>query len=179
MKKVIIVLGVLTVAVMAAFFMVAHGLSYRVAGYRDYNQRLDGQHFREIQGRFDYAYDATSSDLRRFTLKNTAAELSFDMHPNALQNPNAILERKNGHCKMYSFVMASSYNQLAKTKKIDGHCRVAYGYVYLYGVNLHQFSNTAFFRDHDFCVIRDKSGVHAADALMYDYFMVDKIRLRK
>ena len=179
MKKVIAFLALLLVLIIAGYKVVEHGVSYKLIGYRDYNQQLNKKYLNQINYRFGYAYDANEKDLLRFVLDNTSGVLDFDMHTNALKNPNAILDRKSGHCKMYSYVMASSYNQLAKLNKISGNCRVAYGYVYLYGVNLHQFFSSSFFRDHDFCVIKDNSGVHAIDAILYDYLMIDQIRLRK
>ena len=179
MKRIIAISAGLLVLSITGYKAFERGLSYKLIGYRDYTQQLDKKHLNQINYRFGYAYDATEKDLLRFVLGNTSGVLNFDMHTNTLQNPNAILDRKSGHCKMYSYVMASTYNQLAKLNKISGNCRVAYGHVYLYGVNLHQFFSSSFFRDHDFCVVKNKSGVHAVDAILYDYLMIDQIRLRK
>lgn len=179
MKKVIAISAALLILIIIGYKVVERGLSYKLIGYRDYNKQLDKKHLNQLNYRFGYAYDATEKDLLRFVMDNTSGVLDFDVHKNALQNPNAILDRKSGHCKMYSYVMASSYNQLAKANKISGECRVAYGHVYFYGVNLHQFLSNSFFRDHDFCIIKDKSGFHAVDAILYDYLMIDQIRLRK
>ncbi|HEX8659351.1 MAG TPA: hypothetical protein VF690_17565 [Hymenobacter sp.] len=165
--------------VVIGYYVTVNGLSYEVSGYRLYNEQLNKQHLQEISNRFDYAHDANEQGLRRFALSNTASELDFAMRKNGMKNPNSILDSKKGHCMMYSYVMASSYNQLAKLKKIKASCRVAYGHVFLYNVNLHQFFNSAFFRDHDFCVIRDSNGVHVADAILFDYFLIDYIRLRQ
>ena len=179
MKRAIaIVIGVLIVLTVG-YKVAVRGLSYEVSGYRTYDEQLDKQHLHEMNYRFDYAYDANEKDLRRFAMNNTTFELDFAMRKSGMTNPNSILDGKQGHCKMYSCVMASTFNQLAKLKKLEASCRVAYGHVFLYGVNLHQFFSSGFFRDHDFCVIKDKSGVHAADALMYDYFMIDQIRVRR
>ena len=179
MKKIIAIFVALLILIIIGYKVVERGISYKLIGYRNYNQQLNKKHLNQINYQFGYAYDATEKDLLRFVLENTSGVLDFDMHTNALQNPNAILDRKSGHCKMYSYVAASSYNQLAKLNKISGNCRVAYGHVYLYGVNLHQFFSSSFFRDHDFCVIKDKSGVHAVDAILYDCLMIDQIRLRR
>lgn len=179
MKKMLVGLGVCFFLLIAGSYVVVNGISFKVAGYRSFNKRLDDAHLREMEGRFDYAYDTNEGQLRQFALRNTAFELDFDMHTNALQNPNAILDRKSGHCKTYSYVVAATYNQMAKRKNIKGSCRVAYGYVYLYGVNLHQFFKSSFFRNHDFCVITDRNGVRAADAILFDYALIDQIRLRK
>ena len=179
MKKALAISIAFLILCIIGYKVVVHGVSYKLIGYRNYNQQLNKKHLSQINYQFGYAYDATEKDLLRFVLENTSGVLDFDMHKNALQNPNAILDRKSGHCKMYSFVMASTYNQLAKLHNISGNCRVAYGHVYLYGVNLHQFFSGSFFRDHDFNVIKDNSGVHAVDAILHDYLWIDQIRLRR
>ncbi|MBD2766757.1 hypothetical protein IC235_02490 [Hymenobacter sp. BT664] len=171
--------AVALILIVIGYFVTVNGLSYEVSGYRPYNEQLDKAHLREMSNRFDDAYAANEQDLRRFALRNTALELDFAMRKNAMKNPNSILDSKIGHCMMYSYVMASTYNQLAKLKKIKGSCRVAYGHVFLYNVNLHQFFSSTFFRDHDFCVISDDSGVYVADAILFDYLLIDDIRLRK
>jgi 6-pyruvoyl-tetrahydropterin synthase len=178
-KKLLVVFAALLVLGIIGYKVVERGISYKLIGYRDYTQQLDKKHLNQMNYQFGYAYDPTEKDLLRFVLDRTSGVLDFDMHTNALQNPNAIIDRKSGHCKMYSYVMTSSFNQLAKLNKISGNCRVAYGHVYLYGVNMHQFCTSSFFRDHDFCVVKDKSGVHAVDAILYDYLLIDQIRLRK
>jgi len=179
MKKIIAICAALLVLIIIGYKVVERGISYKIIGYRDYNQKLDKKHLNYLNYQFGYAYDATEKDLLQFVLGITSVTLDFDTHKNPLQNPNAILDRKSGHCKMYSYVVASTYNQLAKLNKISGNCRVAYGHVYLYGVNLHQFSNNPFLRDHDFNIIKDNRGVHAVDAILNDYLWIDQIRLRK
>ena len=178
LRKLVIVVGFLMVTLIGGYYVTVQGLSYEISGYRAYHEQLDEQHLRELNSRFENAYDATEGELRRFALNNTAFELDFAMRKNGLKNPNSILDGKKGHCKMYSYLMAASFNQLAKRNGIKANCRIAIGHVFLYGVNLHQFSNSSFFANHDFCVITGKEGAQAADAILYDYFGVDHIRIR-
>ena len=171
----------LFLVVVIGYVVVVHGLSYRVLGYRSYQQTLDYQHLAAVQIRFQAAGGsaATSTTLSQFAVAETAKSLHFTMQYNALTDPNKILDGKRAHCKMYSYVVAATYNQLAKERHWKAACRVAYGHVYLYGVNLHQFVGGAFFKDHDFCVFTDERGTYAADAILYDYFLIDRIQLRK
>jgi hypothetical protein len=178
-KKGVVVVGVLLVLLVVSYYILARGISYEITGYRKYSQQLDGNHLGKIESNFEYIYGTNPNDLRAFALNNTASELEFEMHRNALIDPNAILDRKTGHCKMYSYVLASTYNQLAKKCRSHSSCRVAYGHVYFYGINLHQFFTSSFFKDHDFCVIKDKNGVSAADAILFDYLSIDRVRLRR
>lgn len=181
MKRVVVSALVLCLVIITGYGVVVHGLSYRILGYRPYQQSLDHQHLAAVQTRLQAAGGSavTPATLSKFAVAETARRLTFARKYNALSNPNKILDGQQAHCKMYSYVVAATYNQLARQRNWQATCRVAYGHVYLYGVNLHQFVGGAFFRDHDFCVFADEQGAYAADAILYDYFLVDRIRLRK
>lgn len=77
---------------------------------------------------------------------------------------------------MYSYVFTSTYNYLAKYKNIKSKCRVAYGHLYFYGININKIINTPFFNNHDFCII-DNSNV-AIDPLFNDYFGISEIKIK-
>ena len=79
---------------------------------------------------------------------------------------------------MYAMVYTSMYNQIAESKHWKSTCRVAVGKVHVFGVDLHQFANSRFFANHDFCVIRSANRVEAVDPLVYDYFGVTTVRLQ-
>jgi hypothetical protein len=165
MKKVVVSALVLSLVVLAGYGVVVHGLSYQISGYRP--AQTAGTRV------------ATPAALSHFAVAETARRLTFALKHNALSDPNKILDGQQAHCKMYAYVVAATYNQLATQRHWPAACRVAYGHVYLYGVNLHHFVGGTFFKDHDFCVFADKQGAYAADASLYDYFLVDRIRLRK
>lgn len=181
MKRVFVSALVLFLVVITAYGVVVHGLSYRILGYRPYQQPLDYQHLAAIQTQLQTAGGSatTPATLSQFAVAETARRLTFALKYNALSDPNKILDGKQAHCKMYSYVAAATYNQLAKQRNWKAACRVAYGHVYLYGVNIHQFVGGSFFKDHDFCVFADEQGAYAADAILYDYFLVNRIQLRK
>jgi hypothetical protein len=159
---------------------VVHGLTYQVMGFRPAPPPLDHPHLAALQTRLRLASgDApTPTTLRQFALTETARCLHFALKRNALTDPNKMVEGRQAHCKMYAYVLAATYNQLARQQHWPASCRVAYGHVYLYGVSLHQFLPGTFFRDHDFCVFADNHGAYAVDATLYDYFWVERIRLR-
>ncbi|GGF28465.1 hypothetical protein GCM10011383_45260 [Hymenobacter cavernae] len=150
-------------------------------GYRPYPQSLDQQHLAAVRTQLQTVRGrvTTPATLRQFAVAETARRLRFTMQYNALSDPNKILDGQQAHCKMYAYVVAAIYNAVAKQRNWKTACRVAYGHVYLYGVNLHQFVGGAFWQDHDFCVFTDAQGAYAADATLYDYCLVDRIRLRK
>ncbi|RZK38134.1 MAG: hypothetical protein EOO61_08230 [Hymenobacter sp.] len=180
MGKFVVSVLVLSLILSAAYGVVVHGLSYQISGYRPARQVLDQPHLATIQTRLHTAGAnvATPAALRHFAIAETARRLTFVMKHNALSDPNKILDGQQAHCKMYAYVVAATYNQVAQQRHWPATCRVAYGHVYLYGLSLHQFIPGAFFQDHDFCVFADKQGTYAADATLYDYFLVDPIRLR-
>ncbi|HLK96294.1 MAG TPA: hypothetical protein VK364_00860, partial [Hymenobacter sp.] len=148
------------------------GLSFKVLGYRNYAQQLDAAHFAAAAKQFENSPYAKPLELSDFAVAYTADALTFRMKSNSASDPNKILESKHGHCKMYAYVLASTFNQLAKKHNSTSRCRVAYGLVYWYGINLHQFIGGAFFKDHDFNVITDGNRTYAVDATLYDYFRI-------
>ena len=160
--------------------LVLRGISYRISGYRHFQHPLD-QHYisaLETQFRDEYGANATPDNLRNFTLKHTASSLHFMLKSSSLRDPNRILARGGAHCTMYSVVLSTLYNQLAREMRWNATCRVAIGQVHLFGVNLHQFASSPFFASHDFCVIRDVNRVQAVDAVAFDYIGVPGVRLR-
>ncbi|SFQ79313.1 hypothetical protein [Hymenobacter arizonensis] len=180
MKRVLVRALVLCLVVLAGYGAVVHGLSYRVLGYRPDPPSLDPAHLAAIQDRLPSASGtaAPPAALRRFAVAETARRLTFAVKRNALTDPNQILDGRQAHCRMYAYVVAATYNQLVKPRTRQAACRVAYGHMYLYGVNLHPYVGGTFFQDHDFCVFADEQGAYAADATLYDYFRVGRIRLR-
>ena len=181
MKRVFISVLALVVVLLIAYGVVVHGLSYQILGYRPSPPRLDQPHLAAIQTRLPVAGEtlATPVALSHFAVAETARSLAFAFKRNALADPNKILDGQQAHCKMYAYVVAATYNQLAQQRHWQAACRVAYGHVYLYGVSLHRFVGGTFFQDHDFCVFADEHGAYAVDATLYDYFLIDRIRLRQ
>jgi|GEM_PF-6958145 len=181
MKRVFASALVLLLVVATGYGVVVHGLSYQVVGYRSSQQVLDPHHLAAVQTRLKATggRGATPAALRQFAVSETARRLTFALQYNALSDPNKILDGKRAHCTMYAYVVAAIYNSLAKQRNGKAACRVAYGYVYLYGVNLHPLVGGAFFQDHDFCVFTEQQGAYAADAILYDYLRIDRIPLRK
>ena len=181
MKRVVVSVLALVVVLLIAYEVVVHGLSYQVLGYRPSPPLLDQPHLAAIRARLPMTGEtrATPAALSQFAVAETARNLTFALKRNALSDPNKILDGRQAHCKMYAYVVAATYNQLAQQRCWQAACRVAYGHVYLYGVNLHHFIGGTFFKDHDFCVIADEQGAYAVDATLYDYFLVDRIRLRE
>ncbi len=180
MKRLLVRTLVLCVVLLVGYGVAVHGLSYRVVGFRPAPLPLDQPHLAALRTRLQATAGnpATPATLQKFALAQTAQRLSFAFQRNALSDPNKILDGQQAHCKMYAYVVAATYNQLAQQRHWPASCRVAYGHVYLYGVSLHQFIPGTFFKDHDFCVFSDKQSPYAADATLYDYFLVDRIRLR-
>ncbi|WP_143069901.1 hypothetical protein [Hymenobacter actinosclerus] len=163
------------IVIFTAYQIGVAGLSYRVIGYREYDQKLDAQHLAEFTATSN---PTTAAELRHCAVANTATALSFRAEYNSLSNPNRIVEGTVGHCKMYSYVVAAAYNQLARQRGWKTRCRVAYGQVYWFGINLHKFVSGPFFRTHDFNIIQNGKQVYAVDAILYDYFRISTIPLR-
>lgn len=145
-----------------------YGLSFEVIGYRKYNGQLNYNYKEELNKMLDSG-SISDDDIRNAALTYTANNLEFAFRKNPETNPNRILNNRLAHCKMYAYVFASCYNELAK----NSSSRVAYGQFFLFGVNLHQFITSPFFATHDVCVIKNAAGeVQIIDPLLYDYFYI-------
>ena len=181
MRRVVVSVLLLGLVALVGYGAVVHGLSYRIVGYRPHPPSLDEPHLAAVRARLQTvgARPLTPAALRQFAVAETARQLAFARKHNALSDPNKIIDGQQAHCKMYAYVVAATYNPLARQRNWPAACRVAYGHVYLYGVNLHPFIGGTFFRAHDFCVFADAQGAYAADATLYDYFWVNRIRLRR
>lgn len=54
------------------------------------------------------------------------------------------------------------------------------GEIYFLGYNIHPLFKSEFFKDHDFVVIENRktNEIIAVDPALYDYFRINKIRLK-
>jgi hypothetical protein len=138
MKRLLVSALLLGVVALTGYGVVVHGLSYRVVGFRPLPPPLDQPHLAALQTRLQMASGnaATPATLRQFALAETAQRLHFALKRNALTDPNKIVDGQQAHCKMYAYVVAATYNQLAWQRYWPPTCHVAYGHAYLYGVSL-------------------------------------------
>lgn len=163
--------------VIVGYNVLSHGISYSIQGYRNYDGKLNKKTMSKFETEIDYYDVVNSADISDYSLSKTTSTLSFRMKHDATRNPNTILKKGAGHCVMYSYLFASTFNQVCAYKGVRATARVAYGQVYFYGMNLTKIIPSSFFKNHDFNVIKDKKSIHIVDTLLFDYFWIADVKL--
>ncbi len=84
-------------------------------------------------------------------------ELKFTTN-RASNNPNELMNTKLANCVGYSAMFNSIANHLIRMNELQSEMEAEHkiGQLELFGINLHQFFEDTFFRDHDFNEIIDK-----------------------
>jgi hypothetical protein len=83
--------------------------------------------------------------------KITKEELEFTTN-RASNNPNELINTNQANCVGYSAMFNSIANYLIRKNKLQNEIESEHkiGQLELFGINLHQFFESPFFRDHDF-----------------------------
>ncbi|MFC7347940.1 hypothetical protein ACFQO9_14530 [Chryseobacterium zhengzhouense] len=120
-------------------------------------------------------------DIIHDELNETSSILSFTFNK-CDSDPNKFLESKKANCIGYSAFLASSINNKLQAQMLDGEWGAKHkvGEIYFLGYNIHPLFKSEFFKDHDFVVIENRktNEIIAVDPALYDYFRINKIRLK-
>ena len=94
----------------------------------------------------------------RRSLNLTATHLRFTTGKSDI-DPNLLFYSKNAHCVGYAAFFSTTCNELLRQAGLDERFEVKHlrGKISFLGIDLHQFFNGPFFRDHDFNEILDKT----------------------
>ncbi len=96
-------------------------------------------------------------------------------------NPNKLIVTKRANCIGYARFFATACNYiLGKYALDDVWTATPYkGQLLFLGVNIHPYFKSAFFKDHDFVIVRNKNTgeTFAVDPSMNDYLHIDFVTL--
>ena len=114
--------------------------------------------------------------------KITKEELKFTTN-RASNNPNELINTNQANCVGYSAMFNSIANYLIRKYKLQNEIKSEHkiGQLELFGINLHQFFESPFFRDHDFNEITNKiSGEKIfIDPSVSDYLRIKRVAKKK
>lgn len=114
----------------------------------------------------------------KISLSITSKQLNFTAEKNDI-DPNKLIVSKKAHCVGYSAFFATTCNYLLKRHKLSSNwvAKPQVGQLYLWGINIHQFFNSPFFKDHDFVIIENKTTdrIIAVDPTVNDYLRIDGV----
>ena len=106
-------------------------------------------------------------------------EFSFTQ---AETDPNKLVNTHKANCVGYAALFAAVCNhQFVTLKRAPDWTATPYkGQLYLFGVNIHPYIQSPFFKDHDFVIIRNKNTgeTYAADPSIRDYLRINYITLK-
>ncbi|WP_344928382.1 hypothetical protein [Aquimarina addita] len=94
-------------------------------------------------------------------------------------NPNQLIHTQSTNCVGYSHFYASICNFLIEKTEISNHWRakVYVGELYFFGVNVHAYVDSSFFKNHDIVVLENRitgEKIHI-DPTISDYFWIDRV----
>ncbi|MBL7794343.1 MAG: hypothetical protein JNK77_18570 [Saprospiraceae bacterium] len=108
----------------------------------------------------------------------TNKELSFTTN-RASNNPNELMNTKQANCVGYSAMFNSIALYLIRKNELQNEIEAEHkiGQLELFGINLHQYFENPFFRDHDFNEIIDKKNGNTIliDPSLSDYLCINRV----
>ena len=120
-------------------------------------------------------------DIIDSELRKTSSLLSFTFNK-CESEPNKLLKTKEANCIGYSAFLAASINNKFHLVGLSNEWKAKHkvGEIYFLGYNIHPHFKSKFFKDHDFVVIENikTNEIIAIDPALYDYFRINKIRLK-
>ena len=122
--------------------------------------------------------DLKIQEIINLSLSATSTKLNFTASKNQ-NDPNKLIYSKTAHCVGYASFFVTTCNYLLKKHNLadDWIAKSQIGQLYLFGTNIHKYSNLPFFKDHNFVTIENKTTGErfAVDPAVNDYFYIDFI----
>lgn len=117
-------------------------------------------------------------EIARISDKITKSELKFTINK-ASSNPNELINLNRANCIGYSAMFNSIANYLIRKNSLQSEIEAEHkvGKIDFFGIDLHQFFENNFFKDHDFNeVLNQKTGERILiDPSVSDYLWIDRI----
>lgn len=109
----------------------------------------------------------------------TCDQLSFTIGK-ASGNPNELVKSQQANCIGYAAMFSSIADYLVKANNLEKESAVTHeiGKLDLLGIDVHQFFNSSFFKDHDFNILRNlrTKETLAIDPSLSDYLKISSVR---
>ncbi|HZV68678.1 MAG TPA: hypothetical protein VFG10_04010 [Saprospiraceae bacterium] len=116
------------------------------------------------------------------SLSLTAQQLNFTTGNND-EDPNKLIYSRNANCVGYAAFFSVTCNQLLKKTNLfeewSAHPQI--GLLYCLGNNVHTYFKSAFFKDHDFVIVKNKKTGQtlAVDPSVNDCTGIEYVTLRR
>lgn len=120
----------------------------------------------------------TIDEIINYSLEKTSKKLKFELY-----HPGKLSVTGKANCIGYADYCSSSIHSILMNNKLENEWRVSHkiGKIEIFGIDIHQYLSSPFFKDHDFVIIENVKTRKkiAIDATVYDYLGIDRISLKK
>lgn len=177
MKKWWIFLIIIFIAILCRTYLFKIFFTYNVIKERTVSNVAN----EKLKEKLDNEKDNSIEDIIESSLDETASDLNFTFD-HCDNETNKLVESKKANCIGYSAFLASiikfKLNQNELTNQWKVHHKV--GEIYFLNENINKYFDSKFFKDHDFVTVEnvETKEVIAIDATIYDYFKINRIRLK-
>jgi hypothetical protein len=155
-----------------------HLITYKSIGERTTYVATDSNLLQYI----DSNSSKQESDIKRIietSLTLTSKTLVFTDGLND-KDPNKLIISKRANCIGYAAFFSTVCNQLLEKNNINEQwiAKPLIGQLYFLDHNIHPYFKSAFFKDHDFAIIENKSSgqIFAVDPSLNDYTGIEYVR---
>ena len=127
-------------------------------------------------------HSADSKAIVKGCLSFTSENLKFTDGKNDV-DPNKLIETRNANCIGYAAFLSTVCNQMLEKNNLSNEwvATPQIGQLYFMGKNIHPYFKSAFFKDHDFVIIKNlKTGEEiGVDPTLHDYTGIEYITVKK
>jgi hypothetical protein len=157
-------------------------VTYRSIGLRTQYAATDQRLVHYINANTDEETNPDIEQIIKLGLSMTSSRLNFTASRNDI-DPNRLISSKTAHCVGNASFFSTTCNYLpAKNDLADTWTAKPHvGQLSFLGIDVHQYLNTSFFRDHDFVTIENEitGQVLAVDPTVHDYLLIDFVTYDK
>jgi hypothetical protein len=157
-------------------------VTYKSEGLRPSYLATDNNLVIYIEANVGDKKDLEIKNVIKLGLSATSRQLNFTTSKND-NDPNKLIKSRTAHCVGYASFFATTCNYLLKKYNLDSNwtARPQIGQLSLLGTNVHRYFDSAFFKDHDFVTIENRTTgeILAVDPTVGDYFYIDFITYTK
>jgi len=178
MKKFLKIIGIL-ILIIVLFREIIYRLAinYRTIGIRTEIEITNKELIKLIETK-SKDREVDFKEILKIADEITIEELKFTID-RASNNPNELINTKKANCIGYSAMYNSITNYLIKQNRLQDkiEARHKIGQLDLFGINLHQFFENSFFKDHDFNEIENKETgqIILIDPSISDYLYIKRV----
>jgi len=175
------ILAILIICIVFRGTLYRYIVSYKSIGQRTNYTITNDKLTRYIEEHCIEKDSVSIEEIIKNSLSLTSKTLNFTFSKSD-QNPNRLIDAKTANCIGYSafFTVVCNY-QLKKYNLSDQWIASSeIGQLFVFCVNIHNYFDSSFFKDHDFVIIKNKitDKIFAVDPSINDYLYIDYITFK-